>query len=88
MSKGAAAVREAGTLSVLTLNIWGLWLVSKRRSERVRCACKQPGVAGAAQLWQDDGQAVWVQQPRHHITPLVRVCLLFVSTLLLLQAPV
>eukprot|EP00878_Enallax_costatus_P034654 GHUV01038440.1.p2 GENE.GHUV01038440.1~~GHUV01038440.1.p2 ORF type:complete len:122 (+),score=40.74 GHUV01038440.1:259-624(+) len=25
-----------GELSVLTFNIWGLWLVSKRREERVR----------------------------------------------------
>lgn len=25
-------------LSVLTFNIWGLWLVSKRREERVRYA--------------------------------------------------
>lgn len=37
MPKQQPAVDEAGTLSVLTLNIWGLWLVSKRRAERVRC---------------------------------------------------
>lgn len=58
MSKGGAAVKEAGTLSVLTLNIWGLWLVSKRRSERVRCAANQPAAADGVQLWQDEGEAV------------------------------
>lgn len=48
MSKGAA-VQEAGTLSVLTLNIWGLWLVSKRRAERVRW------VAAALRLFKQLG---------------------------------
>lgn len=35
---------------------------------------KQPGVAGAVQLWQDKGEAVWVQQPRRRSC--VRVCCL------------
>lgn len=35
VSRGTA-VKGTGTLSVLTLNIWGLWLVSKRRAERVK----------------------------------------------------
>lgn len=39
-----SAVKAAETLSVLTLNIWGLWLVSKRRSERVRCVDHAVGV--------------------------------------------
>lgn len=34
-SSARATAARGGTLSVLTLNIWGLWLVSKRRSERV-----------------------------------------------------
>lgn len=34
--KASTAVKGTDTLSVLTLNIWGLWLVSKRRYERVK----------------------------------------------------
>jgi len=42
VSRGGTAVKGTGTLSVLTLNIWGLWLVSKRRAERVKWVQKAP----------------------------------------------